>query len=118
TVQTVTITQILYAGGQISAAVRGAEHLAHAQEWQRAAQFDELEFITKQAYYDCLLAQALVRVAQESVNTFERNLSDAEEMFDVGMISSFEVLRARTELGARTSDLTSAENFLRLNMAN
>ena len=47
-----------------------------------------------------------------------RNLTDAQQMFDVGTISNFEVLRAKTELGARKSELVAAKNALRLAEAN
>lgn len=114
----ITLTQVFYAGGQIRAAVRASKYLTESQEWTRAATMADLEYQTKEAYYDALLAHALVRVAEESVHTFERNLADAEEMFDVGMISNFEVLRARTELGNREAQLVTARNRRELALAN
>lgn len=112
------LSQVLYAGGQIKAAVKASEFLAQSSEWQRKAVLNNLAFETKKAYYDCLLARAMVRVAQESVLTFERHLSDAQQMLEVGLISNFEVLRAKTELGARQADLTAAQNARRLALVN
>ncbi|MDQ1257009.1 MAG: TolC family protein [Candidatus Hydrogenedentes bacterium] len=112
------VTQVLYAGGQIAAAIRAAESLAQSEEWQKDVALDTLEFQAKQAFYDCLLSRALVRVAERSMTTFKRHLSDAQEAFDVGLIGNFEVLRAKTELGAREADHTSAENAARLAMVN
>ena len=114
----VTISQVLYAGGQIRAAIRASKHLAESQEWQKEVVLAQIEYATKEAFYDCLLTDALVRVAEGSIRTFERNLSDAQDMYDVGMISNFEVLRAKTELGSRQSDLVSAKNARKLAMAN
>lgn len=108
------LTQVLYAGGQIKAAINASKYLAESQEWRKQAALDELEFQTKRAYYGCLLACAMTRVAEDSVKTFERHLSDAEQMLSVGLISNFEVLRAKTELGARQSDLVTAKNAQRL----
>ncbi len=113
-----SISQVIYAGGQIQAAVRASEFLAKSQEWKRLAALDSLEFETKKAYYDAILTSALVRVSEDSVKTFERNLQDAENMFAAGMISNFEVLRARTELGTRQADAVSARNAERLAHAN
>ncbi len=113
-----SISQVLFAGGQIRAAVKASKYLAESQEWQRQATLDALAYDAKQAYYDCLLAQALVQVAEESVITFQRHLTDAEQMFDVGMISQFEVLRAKTELGARKADAVAARNIERLALVN
>jgi outer membrane protein len=114
----VSVRQVIYAGGQIKAAIQAAEALAESQEWQRDTALAELEYTAKQAYYDVILATALVQVAEESIRTFERNLADAQQMYDVGVISNFEVLRAQTELGARNADLVSARNARRLALTN
>lgn len=114
----VSIVQVLYAGGRLRAVIEAAQFLAQSQEWRKEAAFAEVEFQTKQAFYDALLASGLVRVAEESVRTFQRNLSDAQHMYDVGWISNFEVLRARTELGARQAGLVAARNAGRLALAN
>ncbi|HUW62138.1 MAG TPA: TolC family protein [Candidatus Bathyarchaeia archaeon] len=113
-----SIKQTLYAGGQIASAVRASRFLAESREWQRQAQLNDLEYQTKQAYYDSLLARALIRVAQESVVTFERHLADTQQMFDVGLVSQFEVLRARTEVSARQSNWVAAKNAERLALVN
>jgi outer membrane protein TolC len=112
------IEQVVYAGGQINAGIKASEYLARSAEWQKDVAVDELTFETRQAFYDCLQANALVAVAEESVVTFRRHLSDAQQMFDVGMISNFEVLRAKTELGARNADLVAARSARRLAYAN
>jgi len=112
------IKQTLYAGGQIASAVRASRFLAESREWQRQAKLNDLEYQTKQAYYDTLLARALIRVAQESVVTFERHLADTQQMFDVGLVSQFEVLRARTEVSARQSNWVAAKNAERLALVN
>lgn len=116
--ETVTGEQVLYAGGRIRAAIEAARFLTESKEWQKAVTLAQVEFDAKQGFYNVLLTSSLVEVAAESVRTFERNLTDAQEMYDVGMISNFEVLRAKTELGARKSELVAAKNALRLAEAN
>ena len=117
-VDELSLDQVFFAGGQIHAALAASKYLAESQEWQKEATLAQLEFDTKQAYYDALLAGALVKVAEQSVRSFERNLADAEQMFAVGMISNFEILRARTEVGNRKAALVEAKNGERLAMAN
>ncbi len=106
----VKIEQVLYAGGQVRAGVEASKFLAQSQEWRRAATLDDIEFQTKQAFYDCLLARALLQVAQDSVTTFERHLADAQRGLEVGLKSRFEELRARTELGSRLSEVIRVKN--------
>jgi len=112
------VTQILYSGGQLKSAIEASKYLAESQEWKKKATLNDLEYEVKSAYYDCLLTQGLVRVAEESIRTFERHLADAQQMLDVGLVSNFEVLRAKTELGARQSDRVAAQNALRLALTN
>jgi outer membrane protein TolC len=52
------------------------------------------------------------------VRSFERNRSDAQQMFDVGMVSNFEVLRAKTESGSRNAGLVAAHNTRQLALVN
>jgi len=113
-----SISQTLYTGGQIAAAVRASEFLAESQEWRWQAELNDLEYQTREAYYNALLARALIRVAEESVVTFRRHLADTQQMFDVGLVSQFEVLRARTELNARQSNWVAAKNGERLALVN
>ncbi len=117
-IETLSAKQVLYAGGRIRAAIDAARYLTESQEWQKAVTLAQVEYDAKQGFYDVLLVSALVEVAAESVRTFERNLTDAQQMFEVGTISNFEVLRAKTELGARKSELVAAKNALRLTEAN
>jgi outer membrane protein TolC len=113
-----TVDQVIYAGGQIRAATKAAKYLAESEEWQKKVTLAQLEYEAKQAFYDALLANALVRVAEGSVRTFERTRRDAQHLFEAGMINNFEVLRAQTELNARKADLVSARNGGRLAKAN
>lgn len=110
----ITLRQVLYAGGSLRAAVEASKYLAESQAWRRLATLDALEFEVKQAYYDCLLAEALVRVAEESVATFERHRRDTQQKLDVGLAGPFELLRAENELGSRQSDAAEARNRVRL----
>lgn len=113
-----SIEQVLYAGGQIQAGIRASKYLEQSEAWKKQAVLDQLEYETRQAFYDCLLARALTTVAQESIGTFERHLADVRQMLEVGMVSQFEVLRAETELGARQADLVSAQSMERIALVN
>jgi len=113
-----SIKQVIYSGGQIKAAIAASRFLAESQEWRRQVVLNDLEYQARQAYYNALLARALIVVGKESVATFERHLADTQQMLDVGLVSNFELLRAQTELNARQSDLVTAQNALRLTLAN
>lgn len=110
--------QVLFTGGGLRAALKASKFLAKSEQWRRRATQHDIEFQTKQAYYDCLSARALVLVAEDSVLTFERHRSDTQRKLDVGLSSRFEVLRAETELGSRLADVVEAKNRQRLAYSN
>jgi outer membrane protein TolC len=110
--------QVLYAGGSVRRAVEASEYLVKSETWRKRATLAEVALETRQAYYDALLSQALVQVARESVNTHQRHLEDAEHALEVGALSKFEVLRARTSLAASESDLAAALSLAEISMLN
>ncbi len=114
----ITLTQALYAGGQLRAGLEASRYLQQSEEWRRESTLQQIEFDAKQAFFDALATQALVRVAEASISTFDRQLYDAEQMFNVGRMSEYEVLASRTELSVRQAGLVEARNAERLAMAN
>ena len=109
-----TISQTLYTGGQIRALLNAAKLTAESEKWREKAVSSDIALRVKTAYYDCILAKAMVKVAEDSVATFAHHLSDAKKNLDVGLVSYFEVLRAKTELGSRKSSEVAARNVERL----
>lgn len=104
----VSAQQVIYAGGRITATIRAARSATAAEEFQRLSTLNEITRESIEAYYRALLARALVRVANESANTFQSHLADAEKALEVGAVSRFEVIRAQTELKSREADLARA----------
>ena len=109
-----SVTQVLYAGGQIQSAINASRFLATSEAWRKEAIREEVVYQAKTAYHDALLTRALVAVAKEALSVFERHQQDTESLEKEGMVTPFEVLRAKTEVGARQADLTSAEAAARL----
>jgi len=105
----VSLTQVLYAGGQIRAAVKASEFLASSESWRREAVIGEIAYQARAAYHDALLAHALASVADEALEVFKRHLDDTEALAAEGAVTPFEVLRAKTEVGARRADRAAAE---------
>jgi outer membrane protein len=107
----ISLQQVLYAGGSIRAGIEASEFLAESETWREAAARNDLVLEVKRAYYDCLLARALARVARESVETFERHREDAAKALEVGAVSRFEMIRAETELSSRRADLDTVKTM-------
>lgn len=104
-----TITQLIFAGGQVQAAVKASKYLAASEEWRRDAIRAEIAFQAREAYHNALLATSLVTVAREALEAFERHVKDTEALQREGVITTYEVMRAKTEAGSRRADLEAAQ---------
>lgn len=109
-----TISQVLFAGGQIQAAARASRYLATAEEWRREAMGAEVAFQARQAFHDALLARSTLVVASEALDAFDRHVRDTEILASEGVLTSYEVMRAKSERAARRAEQVSAEAAVEL----
>lgn len=115
---TVSVEQVLFAGGQITNAIKASKFLAQSESWKREVTRAQLAYDATQAYHDAVLAHALIEVAADSIKTFQQHEQDAQHALEVGMVSKIALLRAQTELAARQADLTSANTAYELALLN
>jgi outer membrane protein TolC len=110
----IQISQLVYAGGRVSAALRAANlsDQVAALGFQSTVADTVLE--VRKDFYQILLDTALVEVRQQSVTLLEEQLRDAQSRFDVGSVPRFNVLRAEVELENAKPPLIRAQNDLRL----
>jgi outer membrane protein len=110
----IQITQLVYGGGRVSAALRAArlsDQIA-ALGFQRAVADTILD--VRKAFYQILLNKALAEVREQSVTLLEQQLLDAQSRYDVGAVPRFNVLRAEVELANAKPPLIRAQNDLRI----
>jgi len=110
----VEISQLIYAGGRVNAALRAAklsDQIA-ALGFQSAVADTILD--VRKDFYQILLDVALVDVREQSVKLLEEQLHDAQSRFDVGAVPRFNVLRAEVELENAKPPLIRAQNDLRI----
>ncbi|HUJ10771.1 MAG TPA: TolC family protein [Verrucomicrobiae bacterium] len=110
----VEISQLVYSGGKVRAALRAAkltDRIA-ALGFQKAVADVVLSVRTN--FYQILLNRAQVEVREQSVTLLEQQLRDAQSRFDVGSVPRFNVLRAQVELENARPPLIRAQNDLRL----
>ncbi len=110
----IEVSQLVYAGGRVSAALRAAklsDQIA-ALGFQRTVADTILS--VRSAFYQILLNKAQVEVREQSVKLLEQQLRDAQSRFDVGAVPRFNVLRAEVELANAKPPLIRAQNDLRL----
>lgn len=110
----VQATQVIYAGGGVRAAVRSASLAKAAAELELQGVINEQLLAVRTRFYSVLLAQQQVTVQEENIKLLEQQLKDAQNRFEAGSISNFEVLRAQVALANGQPDLITARNNYRL----
>ena len=107
------ITQNIYEGGQLRAAVKAAR----ATKFQALAQYQTTLMDTllnvQTAYYDVLLAAQQIIVNEASVNLLQKELEDQQHRFNAGTVPHFNVLQADVALANERPALIQAKNNYR-----
>jgi outer membrane protein TolC len=107
---TVQATQVLYAGGQVQAAIRIAKFTDDSSYFSLRDTVDQTIDTVRQQFYTILLNRALITVQEESVKLLEDQLKDQQNRFEAGTVPRFNVLQAEVALANQQPILISAKN--------
>lgn len=110
----VQATQMLYSGGGVAASVQGASLVREAASLELQGVINEQLLLVRTRFYVVLLAQQRIGVQEENVKLLEEQLKDAQNRFEAGATSKFEVLRAEVALANGRPPLITARNTLRV----
>jgi len=104
------VSQLLYSGGKMRSAVRAAKVSKDYADWTRAATEARIVRDTKTGFYDILLAEAAIRVREESVAQLRSQKEQTQRKFKKGTASEFDILSARVRLANERPELIKTEN--------
>jgi len=108
------LSQPLFRGGSIGAGIRAARlYACMADESVREA-VQQVIFDVRKTFYDILLAQELLRVADEAVELSRRHLTDVQNRRRAGVASDYDVLRAKVEVSNYDAEVIRSRNRLHL----
>ncbi|RYD70240.1 MAG: TolC family protein, partial [Verrucomicrobiaceae bacterium] len=102
--------QVLYAGGQVRAAMNIARLTEDSAYFQLRDVIDRVIAEVRQQFYTILLNRALITVAEEAVSLAQEQLEDQRNRFEAGTVPRFNVLRAEVELANLRPNLIRARN--------
>ena len=71
-------------------------------------------FTAKQAYYDLLLAQSALEVTREAVSSIEKHVERVRALYQNGMVSRYDLLRAEVQLSNLQPQLIRMQNAVDL----
>ncbi|MCK4325696.1 TolC family protein, partial [bacterium] len=107
----VSLTQVLYAGGQLINSLRQSKLNLEATGEKQNRTRQEIIFKVKEDFYRVLLAEEFVRINQETLSLAEEQLRIARERYHAGEVSNYDVLRAEVEVATVKPELVKAENY-------
>lgn len=104
------VRQVVYAGGQVRAALRIAKFTQDSSYWRLRDTIDQIISTTRTQFYSVLLNRALINVQEESISLLSDQLKDQQNRFEAGTVPRFNVLRAEVELANARPELIRATN--------
>lgn len=107
-------TQNLYAGGGIQSTIKNAKLSRDAAAYDLQTTIDSTLLDVRTKFYSVILAREKIRVEEENVKLYQRQLDDTKNQFESGTVSNFEVLRAKVFLANALPDLITARNGYRI----
>lgn len=109
-----TLQQPLFTWGKLINNYKQAKlNLEAARQGLESAK-QQLTFDVTKSFYGVLLAQEFVKVTEEAVGQVEKHLKTANDLFNAGVATNYDVLRASVQLANIRSQLIRAQNALRL----
>ncbi|HBE76304.1 MAG TPA: hypothetical protein DDW65_00755 [Firmicutes bacterium] len=116
----ISLTKNLYSGGKVSNEIQlvKAQYDMALENEQAAKQ--QLTFQVKQVFYQVWLAERVEKVAASSLDNLDHHVARTENLYKIGTVSKFELLRARVERDSLKPQLIAAQNdvgLAKLNLA-
>ncbi len=104
------LQQTLFTWGKLLNAYRIAGLGLEAQKAAREQTEQEIKLQALQAFYQTLLAEKTVALLQESYEQLQRHVNQVEKLYDNGLASRLDFMRARVSLTNMANQLTQVQN--------
>ena len=110
----IQLNQVVFMGGKLINGLRVAGKVKTITRKQYFVQEQQVVYQTKDMFYGTLLAQKVVEIQRDALQTAQDHYELVEQMFQQGIVSEYDRLRAELEVAKLRPELTNAENNLRL----
>lgn len=109
-----TIKQMIFTGGKLLNAYNITRLNYGIGREQLTKTMDSIRFNVVQSFYTTLTAGEGVKLIRESYAQLERHLSQVQALYDNGIITRLDLLRAKVSLGNLKTQMIRAENGYQL----
>jgi len=107
---TVTASQLIYSGGQVTAAIHIAKYTQDATIYSLRDIVDTTISDVRKEFYAVLLDRAIISVQEQNIKLLESELTDQQNRFEAGTVPQFNVLQAEVALANARPQLIQARN--------
>ncbi len=107
---TIKIDQVLYLGGKLLAGIEAAKKFETLTENQFKVKKIDVIFQTKKLYYSTILAEKVLSINKQALQTAEQHLTIVSKMNENGLASQYDFLRAQLEVSKLKPAVIDAEN--------
>lgn len=112
-----SLSQLIYDFGKTPASVRQAYENLMAAELNSKSNTSNIVYKIKEAYYDLIKQQALVKVAEENVRQYEKRLEQVKGFAEVGRRIRYDVTKTEVDLAEARLTLVKTTNALAVSRA-
>ena len=112
-----TFNYPLYTGGKNEANIRSSEYGVDIAGLTTERARETLKYDVIKAYFDALESRHTIDVNQDSVNYYDANLTNVQQLYSAGSKARIDVLRASVELSDARQTLIKSENAYQVNLA-
>ena len=113
----VTLNQPIFAWGRYYRNYQSAKLSLEAAHKELDAAYNQLVLDVSETFYRVLLSFEFVKVSEQTVELVEKQLKIAQNLFEAGASTNFDILRAEVLLANARSNLIRAKNGERVAMA-
>lgn len=112
----VELNQPLYVGGKVGIAIKLAKIYREISELGLDVTSSELKKKLTEAFYGAILAAEYQKVSAQAMEQAERHLQQVQNLFDQGMVSEYDLIRAKVAVAELRPQIIEAETAVDLSL--
>ncbi len=103
------LNQVIFMGGKLINGINIAGKLYHLQEKKYFITKQEIVFKTIDMFYKCKLARKVADIQKDAYSVANKHLNQVKKMYEEGLVSEYDFLRAKLEVEKIKPELLEAE---------
>jgi len=108
------LSQAVFAGGKLLSGIRIADRVRNMQKENYKLKIQDVIYETTKLYYGVKLGGDVLEIQEDALELTGEHYSDVQKMFEQGLVSEYDLLRAELEYKRQEPEVLKAEYDLAL----